>query len=113
MTANYAVLRSPCSVCRVECRGGRLIIRAYKAVFTQGSLSDLTLDQSKVRLDKVCVNTLNRIGKPKKDGFVNRITALPDLTRYVNAAVSLHRYQVVALIPSQISHKCHNDLGKH
>ena len=35
-----------------------------KAVFTQRSLSDLTLDQSKVRSDKVCVNTLNRIGKP-------------------------------------------------
>ena len=35
-----------------------------KAVFTQRSLSDLTLDQSKVRSDKVCVNTLNRVGKP-------------------------------------------------
>ena len=35
-----------------------------KAVFTQRSLSDLTLDQSKVMSDKVCVNTLNRIGKP-------------------------------------------------
>ena len=34
------------------------------------------------------------------------------LTRYVNAAVSLHRYQVVALKPSQVSHKCHNDLDK-
>ena len=37
-----------------------------KAVFTQRSLSDLTLDQSKVRSDKVCVNTLNRIGKPDR-----------------------------------------------
>ena len=35
-----------------------------KAVFTQRSLSDLTLDRYKVRSDKVCVNTLNRIGKP-------------------------------------------------
>ena len=37
-----------------------------RAVFTQRSLSDLTLDQSKVRSDKVCVNTLNRIGKPDR-----------------------------------------------
>ena len=37
---------------------------ASRAVFTQRSLSDLTLDQSKVRSDKVCVNTLNRRGKP-------------------------------------------------
>ena len=36
------------------------------AVFTQRSLSDLTLDQSKVRSDNVCVNTLNRIGKPDR-----------------------------------------------
>ena len=74
------------------------------------SLSDLTLDQSKVRSDKVCVNTLNRIGKPKK-----RRLGKPDngLTRYVNAAVSLHRYQVVALKPPQISHKCHHDMDKH
>ena len=34
------------------------------ALSTQRSLSDLTLDQSKVRSDKVCVNTLNRVGKP-------------------------------------------------
>ena len=37
-----------------------------KAVFAQRSLSDLTLDQSKVRSDKVCVNMLNRIGKPDR-----------------------------------------------
>ena len=37
-----------------------------KAVFTKRSLSDLTLDQSKVRSDKVCVNKLNRIGKPDR-----------------------------------------------
>ena len=37
-----------------------------KAVFTQRSLSDLTLDRSKVMSDKVCLNTLNRIAKPKK-----------------------------------------------
>ena len=37
-----------------------------KAVFTQRSLSDLTLDPSKVRSDKVCVNTLNRIGIPDR-----------------------------------------------
>ena len=37
-----------------------------RAVFTQRSLSDVTLDQSKVRSDKVCVNTLNRIGKPDR-----------------------------------------------
>ena len=79
---------------------GCIYAMCSKAVFTQRSLSDLTLDQSTVRSDKVCVNTLNRI-------------ALPDLTRCVNAAVSLHRYQVVALEPQQISHKCHNDLDKH
>ena len=37
-----------------------------KAVFTQRSLSDITLNQSKVRSDKICVNTLNRIGKPDR-----------------------------------------------
>ena len=46
------------------------ICHAYErlslAMFTQRSLSDLTLDQSKVRSDKVCVNTLNRIGKPDR-----------------------------------------------
>ena len=41
-----------------------LWLNLTKAVFTQRSLSDLTLDQSKVRSDKVCVNTLNRIGTP-------------------------------------------------
>ena len=39
-------------------------VSTYKAEFTQMSLSDLTLDQSKVRSDKVFVNTLNRVGKP-------------------------------------------------
>ena len=46
---------------------------ASKAVFTQRSLSDLTLDRSKFMSDKFCLNTLNRIanlvnriGKPKK-----------------------------------------------
>ena len=34
-----------------------------KAVFTQRSLSDLTLDRSKFMSDKVCLNTLNRIAK--------------------------------------------------
>ena len=37
-----------------------------RAVLTQRSLSDLTLDRSKVMSDKVCLNTLNRIAKPKK-----------------------------------------------
>ena len=37
-----------------------------KAAFTQRSLSGLTLYQSKVRSDKVCVNALNRIGKPDR-----------------------------------------------
>ena len=41
-------------------------IEVFKAVFTQRSLSDLNLDQSKFRSDKVCVNTLNRIGKPDR-----------------------------------------------
>ena len=47
----------------------RLTLTQYidtKTVFTQRSLSDLTLYQSKVRSDKVCVNTLNRIGKPDR-----------------------------------------------
>ena len=35
------------------------------AVFTQRSLSDLTLDRSKFMSDKICLNTLNRI--PKSD----------------------------------------------
>ena len=41
-------------------------MKTYKAVFTQRSWTGLTLDQSKVRPDKVCVNTLNRFGRPKK-----------------------------------------------
>ena len=32
-----------------------------KAVFTQRSLPDLTLDRSKVMSDKLCLYTLNRI----------------------------------------------------
>ena len=44
----------------------KLLCQMSKAMFTQRSLSDLTLDQSKVRSDKVCVNTLNRIGKPDR-----------------------------------------------
>ena len=47
-------------------RGYRNWSTKPKAVFTQRSLSDLTLDQSKVRSDKVCVNTLNRIAKPDR-----------------------------------------------
>ena len=47
-------------------KSGRAVIRFTKALFTQRSLSDLTLDQSKVMSDKVCVNTLNRIGKPDR-----------------------------------------------
>ena len=34
---------------------------ASKAVFTQRSLSDLTLDRSKFMSDKFCLNALNRI----------------------------------------------------
>ena len=48
-------------------------------MFTQRSLSDLTLDQSKVRSDKVCVNTLfNRIGKPDLGKPKKRRLGKPD-----------------------------------
>ena len=51
---------------RIDLDVGMQCKRHSKAVSTQRSLSDLTLDQSKVRSDKVYVNTLNRIGKPDR-----------------------------------------------
>ena len=104
--------------------GGSSSMRRAKAVFTQRSLSDLTLDRSKFMSDKVCLNTLNRIGKPKKrrlgksDNGSTRLISLCERCSFLTSIPDGSTETIADLAPNVIyalphMHKCHKDLDKH